>query len=260
MLSRAFAVLLAFLFILPLGAQAPSFDVASLKRSPPPPGDLININLGKVQHGELTMVNVSLADILRFAFTISNDQQIAGPDWMRNKSVRFDILAKAPPGTPDEQIRLMLQTLIQERFKLAYHREPRELSYMALAIGKQGSKLAAAQEGAENPRNKSWPYDIDSTHMSMQMLVTVLSRFLREPILDETGLKGYYVVKLTWAPDNVQPAGNPSEAPAPLAATDNTGPSIFRAVQTQLGLKLESRKGKMDVLVIDHADQVPVEN
>jgi uncharacterized protein (TIGR03435 family) len=260
MLSRAPAFVLLFLLALPLGAQAPAFDVASLKPSPPPPGDLININLGRVQHGELTMVNVSLADILRFAFTISNDQQIAGPDWIRNKSIRFDILAKAPPDTPDEQIRLMLQTLVRERFHFTYHREPRELSFMALAIGKQGSKLAAAEEGAEHPRNKSWPYDIDSTHMSMQMLVTVLSRFLREPILDETGLKGYYVVRLTWAPDTPQPVGNPAEAHPPLAAADNTGPSIYRAVQTQLGLQLEHRKQKVDVLVIDHADQVPAEN
>jgi uncharacterized protein (TIGR03435 family) len=258
MRSRPSTVLLGLLCALPLSAQGPAFAVASLKPSPPAAGDAININLGTVRHGELMMTNVTLADILRFAFTITNDEQIAGPDWMRNKNVRFDILAKAAPDTPNEQIRLMLQTLARERFKLVYHHEPRELTFLVLAIGKKGSKLVEAQQATETPGNRFWIGDIDTKGVSMQMLATVLSRFLREPILDETGLKGSYEVKLKWSPERPQ-TGNAAGGHPAAAPVDDAGPSIFSAVQT-LGLQLESRKGKLDVLVIDHADQVPVEN
>ena len=239
-------------------AQAPSFDVASLKPSPPTMGDTIRINLGTVLHGELRMTNVSLADILRFAFAITNDQQIAGPDWIKNKAIHFDIVAKAPPGTPIEQVRLMLQTLVAERFKLVYHREPRELSYLALSIGKKGSKLEAAEEGAPEGGSKYYIGDIDTKAVTMPMFATVISRFLREPVLDETGLKGYYAVHLKWTPERpLAPAG--AAGPAPTAA-DAEGPSIYDAVQSQLGLRLEGRKGKVDVIVVDSALQTPIAN
>src|ERR1039457_5193536 len=104
------------------GAQSrPAFDVASLKPSPPLTGDLININLGTARHGMLTLSNACLADCLRYAYSITNDDQIAGPDWIKFKDVHFEIEAKAPPGTPLPQLREMLRTLLTERFKLEYH-------------------------------------------------------------------------------------------------------------------------------------------
>ena len=210
------------------GAQSPAFDVASLKPAQLTPGqDTYRANLGTVRHGELTMINCTLADILRFAFAITNDEQFSGPDWIRNKGVRFDILAKAPPDTPEGQIRLMLQTLVKERFKLAYHREPKELSFLALEVSRKGPKLREAQEGSDASGNHFSIGGIVSNRVTMQMLTTVLSRFLREPILDITGLKGYYEVKLAWVPE-------PGQIGAPSGDTAD-GPNIFTAVQTQLG-------------------------
>jgi uncharacterized protein (TIGR03435 family) len=99
--SQGLPARLVLLCTLPAGAQPPSFDVGSLKPIPLTPGaDTYRANLGTIRHGELAMTNVTLADILRFAFAITNDEQIAGPDWIRNKMVRFDILAKAPPTRP----------------------------------------------------------------------------------------------------------------------------------------------------------------
>jgi uncharacterized protein (TIGR03435 family) len=255
--SRRFAVMLALLCA-PLasaqsGAQSPSFDVASLKPVQlTPRADTYRANLGAIRHGELTMTNVTLADILRFAFRITNDEQISGPDWIRNKMVRFDILARAPPDTPTDQLLLMLQTLLKERFQLAWHREQKVLSFLALEVGKNGSKLREAQEGTDSSGNKFFIGAIVSNRVTMQMLTTVLSRYLREPILDMTGLKGYYEVKLDWVPESGQLGAGPTDA--------GGGPTIFTAVQTQLGLTLRPQKRPMDVIVVDHAERVPVEN
>jgi uncharacterized protein (TIGR03435 family) len=239
------------------GAQAPSFDVASLKPVQLTPGaDTYRANLGTIRHGELTMTNVTLADILRFAFGITNDEQISGPDWIRNKSVRFDILAKAPPDTPSDQLLPMLQTLLKERFRLAYHREQKVLSFLALEVGKNGSKLHEAQEGTEPSGNQFYIGAIVSNRVTMQMLTTVLSRFLREPILDMTGLKGYYEVKLDWVPESGQLGAPATDAPA----DGGGGPTLFTAVQNQLGLTLKPQKRPMDVIVVDHAEKAPVEN
>src|SRR5579864_2253090 len=110
------------------GQASPAFEVATLKQSPPPPGDAININLGAVRNGTLTLANASLSDCLRFAYGLVSDAQLAGPDWLKSKAVRFDIVAKAPPDTPRDQFPLMLRPLLAERLKLAFHYEKRELS------------------------------------------------------------------------------------------------------------------------------------
>src|ERR1043166_4239312 len=91
-----------------LYAQLPTFEVASLKPVPLIPGNY-NANLGTARHGELTMTNVTLSDCLRYAYGITNDAQIIGPDWIRNKEVRFHITGKAAPDTPTDQLLLMLQ-------------------------------------------------------------------------------------------------------------------------------------------------------
>src|ERR1700736_3109869 len=110
-------LLVGFASVALVWAQAPSFEVASLKPSPPPAGDLYTANLGRVRHGELTMTNVTLSDCLRFAYGITNDLQISRPDWIKNKGVRFDILAKASPDTATDEFPLMLRSLLAERFQ-----------------------------------------------------------------------------------------------------------------------------------------------
>src|SRR5262245_3489137 len=118
---------LTFLAVLAMHGQAPMFEVASLKPSPPAVGNY-NANLGTARHGEVTMTNVTLSDCLRYAYGITNDAQIIGPEWIRNKEVRFHVTGKADPETPTHQLLLMLQNLLNERFQMVLHRERRDLT------------------------------------------------------------------------------------------------------------------------------------
>jgi uncharacterized protein (TIGR03435 family) len=146
----------------------------------------------------------------------------------------------------------MLQALLAERLKLALHREQKEFSYVALVPGKNRSKLHEAKPDAVlSAGNMAGPGPILSNQMSMERLAILLTRFERETVLDQTGLTGQFEIKLEWAPADGKSGAN-NDIPA--------GPSIFTALQEQLGLKLESRKGPLDVLVIDHAEQTPAEN
>ena len=119
----------------------PEFDVASLKPVVLDGADTYRANLLSIRNGILIQTNVTLADCLRAAYGIPTDDQIAGPDWVKNKSVRFNIEAKAPPDTPRDRELLMLQRLLEDRFQLVLHHEPRELSYLALIPAKGGPKM-----------------------------------------------------------------------------------------------------------------------
>jgi uncharacterized protein (TIGR03435 family) len=231
-------------------AAAPSFDVASLKPVQITVGDLYTANLGTARHGQVALTNATLSDCIRYAFGITNDAQIAGPDWIRSKEIRFDIAAKSAPETPLDQLLVMLQTLLTERFKLVFHREPRELSYLALTVGKNRARLEAGKEvqGALKPQILG---RIISPQMSMGKLAMLLSRFTRQTVIDQTGLQGSFDVNLVWTPEKLNASAEASEA---------AGPTIYTALQEQLGLKLESHKGPVEVLVIDHAEKVPLEN
>src|SRR5262245_18565102 len=142
MTSRA-ALLLALTGL--LNAQSPEFDVATVKLSPPPEGDRININLGHVLHGKVILSTVTLIDCVKFAYGLSSDVQLSGPDWIRREP-RFDIVAQAPPDTPRSRLLLMMQGLLAHRLQLHVHREDRELTYLALVRGKNGGKLVKAAE------------------------------------------------------------------------------------------------------------------
>ncbi len=237
-----------------------AFDVASLKPSPPAEGDKIYINLGTAKHGMLTLSNACLADCLRYAYSITNNEQIAGPDWIKFKDVRFEIEAKAPPDTPLPRLREMLQTLLTERFKLEYHTTQKSMSFIALVVGKNGPKVVEVAEDTDVSHNSlNVPGRIISNRMPMTTLVTLLSRFLGETVVDMTGLKGWYAVNLEWTPDPPESRRSPdSQAAAPIDIAP--GPTVFSAVESQLGMKLEHRKGPLDVMVIDHAERVPVGN
>jgi uncharacterized protein (TIGR03435 family) len=126
------------------------------------------------------------------------------------------------------------------------------MPFLALVIGKSGPKLATSTKENDPGRpNAAFGGRIASNRMSMQLLATLISRFERRTVVDMTGLKGNFEVHLEWTPDSQSTTISP-DAPR--------GASIFTAVQEQLGLKLESRKEPLDVLVVDHAEQVPTEN
>jgi len=240
---------IALAYIAAATLHAQTFEVASVKQAPLGNGDLYTINLGTIQHDTVTLGNASLADCIRFAYGLTSDYQLSGPDWIKSKEIRYDIVAKTPPNTPREEALQMMQKLLSERFKLAFHTEKRALSYYALAVSKNGSKMPAASDGpATPPTGVQGQLRIVNNSMLMSTVALLLSRYMRAFVVDETGLKGRFQVKLVWTPD---------DRPVP---EDQRGPSVFTAVQEQLGLKLEPRKGPMDVMVIDHAEKVPVEN
>jgi uncharacterized protein (TIGR03435 family) len=225
--------------------------VATLKLSPAPPGNLISINLGSFRNGRLTLTNVTLNDAIKFAYELVSDAQLEGPDW--TKIIRFDIVAQAPPETPLEQVHAMTRQLLAERLHLVLRHEQKVLPHLALVVGKGGAKLQAAkQDAAPNP-GPQVPGSIAHNQMSMAGLVSLLSRFERQTIMDQTGLRGLFEVRLEWAPDNIRP-------PDDNAGPPPDRPSLFAAVQEQLGLKLESRRGPLEVLIVEQAEKAPETN
>lgn len=230
--------------------------MATVKTSPPPQGNSININLGGFRNGVLRFTNASLSDCLKFAYDLVSDAQLSGPAWITSKEVRFDIVAQAAPETPRDQLPLMLQALLADRFKLAIHHEQQNLLFSALFPGKNGPKLRKAAPGLAQSNGISVRGHINGAAMPMSTLALLLSRFERETVINMTGLDGLYEVNLEWAPMEslASPGGTirPPESPA--------GPALSTALQEQLGLKLEGRKGPLDVLVVDHAEKVPSEN
>jgi uncharacterized protein (TIGR03435 family) len=229
--------------------RAQNFEVASVRVPQVVSGQPYNIDLGTIQHDAVTLTNVSLADCIKFAYGLSSDFQLSGPEWITSKEFRYDIVAKTAPGTTRDQALQMMRALLAERFKLALHREQRALSYYALVIAKGGPKMHEATDApASVPAGVQGQLRIISNRMPMSLVVTVLSRYMHAFVVDQTGLAGDFEVKLVWTPD---------DRPIPW---DERGPSVFTAVQEQLGLRLVSKKGPMDVLVVDRAEKTPAEN
>ena len=230
------------------------FEVATVKLSQPPAGDLININLGNILNGRLMLTNATVADCVKFAYGLAADAQLAGPDWIFTGAVRLDVVAQAPAATPREQMLAMLQELLAERIHLVSHREPREISYLALVVAKDGAKMEPADPATGPVNAPSGAGRIDSPRMPMATLARLLSRFERQTVIDRTGLAGFYRVKLEWSVERNRPPVEPGASEPPQ------GPALYSAIQRQLGLRLEARKGPVEVLVVDSASRTPVEN
>lgn len=232
-------------------AQPPAFDVASLKPSPPSETHYIDINLGTLKHGVVTLTNTTLSECLQFAYGLVSEEQIDGPDWIRDRHLRIDITAKTSPDTPRDQVLLMTQALLAERFRMELHREPRPVRHLELTVAKKGPRLPVSQEDAPPGTNNYSRGRLFYDRQSLHHVAVLLSRQLKQPVIDLTGLTGFYDVHLEWAPDDASPAETTGSEPLP---------DIFRAVEQQLGLHLESRNTPIDILVIDRADKVPIAN
>lgn len=191
-----------------------------------------------------------------------------GPAWLGDD--RFDVVAKAPAGTPTDTARLMLQKLLADRFHLAIHREQRTMPVFVMTVAKRGSKLMdAAGSGEPNCVPSITPYNVyhrDCHNMTMAQLVESLPGFAPlyftgRPVLDMTDLKGTYDFRLDWTPVNGGLAGlepsQPGEAPRTF---EMGGTTIFGTMEKNLGLKLEERKQPMPIIVIDNVDRVPTGN
>lgn len=230
--------------------SGPAFEVASVK----PDKSTTGVDRLQNSNGSLIIVNVALKRCIGLAYGIEDgrDYLLSGPEWL--ESERFDISAKYPPETPKADFQLMLQKLLEERFGLRTHHETREFAAYAMVVAKGGPKLQeAASPGAY--RFSAQPGRATGFSISMPMLAARLRRTpfsLDRQVVDMTGLYGVYDFTLTWSPDGAASA-RPSDSPE--------GPSLFTAIQEQLGLKLEFRKSiPLDVLVIDHVERVPVAN
>jgi uncharacterized protein (TIGR03435 family) len=237
----------------------PAFDVASLKPvqpSPPYPFDP-----GSIRHGTVTLTNATLSQCLRFALNINNDSQIAGPAWIKpsNPSLLFTIVAKAPPETTKDQVRLMMLNLLTERFNLKLHHEEREIRYVELTVDKRGLMLRESDPKSSAPGNEVHFGRIVWHGASMETLIILLKTFTSTPIVDSTGLKGSYDIKLEWTA-RPQPGEPAAAGVADPSASIAERPAFWDAVHEQLGLKAETRRGRMDVVVVDSADKMPRAN
>lgn len=239
-------------------SSAPAFEVATIKPSNPEArGSGFWINDDNI---ELTGMPVTM--LLQFAYNLSSgstNQIIGGPVWIG--SSKFDINAKEDPQLAakidklprEEQLatqRQMVQALLAERFELKVHHETRDLRVLALTVAKGGPKLTQTKPGEEN---ESWmglrssKGKIEGRGATIKMLVGNLSpkpEIGGRLVVDETGLKGKYDFELNWSPQNL----------TSQAGDDTAGPSLFAALQEQLGLKVEDRKSPVDCIVIDHVE------
>jgi len=226
-------------------ALAVAFEVATVKVSPPAPlGSPIAINLGTFLNGTLTMGNVTLTECLQFAYEVPSQDQIIGPDWLNSRETRFDIAAKAPPETTAAMARQMLKTLLAERLNVRLHVEQRPFSFAALVVAKSGMKMMPAVAGETRPGSGA-PGRIFGRQMPMATLASLLSRFEKQLVIDKTGLTGRYQLTLEWATEN---------------GPNRDGPSLQSALEEQLGLRLESRREPLDVIVVESASRVPTDN
>jgi uncharacterized protein (TIGR03435 family) len=266
-----------------LAAQAPeplpSFEVASVKQNTS--GDSRS-PMRTQPGGRLIVTNARVKGLVAVAFSMANPESLidsrvlGGPDWI--DSERYDIVAKSStefrpsPDGPDPQMILMLRSLLQERFNLKTHRETRELPVYELVLARADRRLgpemrkpaadcdAAIAAGIPPPRQPGepppcglmgGPARIIAGGATMQQLVASLSNRVERPVVDKTGLAGRFAFTLVWTPDRI-----PTEAPPPgVPPIDPNGPSIFTALPEQLGLKLESAKGPVDVLIIDSVER-----
>jgi uncharacterized protein (TIGR03435 family) len=237
----------------------PRFDVAVIR---PNPGDTTGHShiWSSASDGNFKAQNVTAMELVRYAFGMPETRITGGPSWMR--SAKWDMEAKSDPATDAqlrgldsaparEQKQHMLQALLTDRFGLRVHQETRELPIYALVVAKGGPRFQPSKINGTTVNNGNASITVTGTDHTVALLAEQLSRSLGRIVVDQTGLDGRFELSLKWTPDDAA-AGSGT-------ALAETGPSIFTAIQEQLGLKLESRKGPVPILVIDHID-LPSQN
>jgi uncharacterized protein (TIGR03435 family) len=235
-------------------ASGPAFEVASVKLNK------TGVRGGQLDtgSGRLTITNIPLRTCIKAAFGLQDYQLSGGTASIEDE--RYDIVAKAESPVGDDQLTLMLRRLLADRFQLKFHRVPKEMQGYALVVGKNGPKLHEV-ELAGKGWSRNGVGSIDGQEVSMARLAEILAGRLGHPVVDVTGIKGVFDLKLSWTPDPAM-VRNPTENKETLAVesmSDPSGPSIFSALQEQLGLRLEARKVPGEIIVIDHVER-PSEN
>jgi uncharacterized protein (TIGR03435 family) len=257
------ALLIVSLAAPALWAQsAPAFEVASVK--PAVQDDRNGISFFCYPGGRITVTKFTLKQLVEIAYDVQPHEVLGVPQWMDVD--RFDIEARpaatseaskdrpvSPKSPPSPEVRRMVQTLLADRFQLKLHRETRESPVLILVATKGGHKLTPTQKPDERPfvgvyrtgsvEQPAITIILAGNNAPVSLLTTELARRFKRPVFDKTELKGSYDFRVEFAAqdDPAQPA-----------------PSIYAAMQEQLGLKLESGKGQAEVLVIDHVQKLAV--
>jgi uncharacterized protein (TIGR03435 family) len=229
-------------------AQVPEarFEVASIRPSSP---DEVAAGWSGCQDspGLVRCTNVTLKRCIVGAYVVGADRVLSGPDWIDTD--HFQITARTNQPIGEKDLMAMLQTLLAERFKLALHRESRLGATMVLEVAKKGSKLQPASTGKSSYNNAH--ERLDATSITMADFAEILSRNLKLPVVDRTGLTGAFNFTLRWKVD--ERIENRDDAVADLRWQVST------AIAQQLGLTLKSKRMPVEMLVIDHAEK-PSEN
>ena len=215
---------------------APAFDAASVK-----PTDANDHGTRRISPGRFTLTATPLRGFITRAYGLRGEQIVGGPAWIESDLWSIAAEAEGQPG--EAQMNLMLRTLLEDRFKLKVRRETREVNLYALRVAKGGPKLKESSDGDGERYLRIYPpkdnlSTMDGHRAPIAYLVDRLWSLLRRPVMDQTGLKGEYDLKIEWADDDHREAG----------------PDLLGAVQT-LGLKLEPGKGPLEVLVVERAEK-----
>lgn len=244
----------------PVATAPPVFEAATIKQNKSGSSS----SESRFDHGRFIAINVLLKNLMQYsAYGTPQPRILGGPKWLNSQ--RFDIEAKADSSVIDQmktlsrdrrklQMQAMFQQLLADRFKLSVHWDTRELPVYALVVAKSGSKLHVSTESDGGTSASSGQFTAKGITLAemAQSLTQELSTELGRVVIDKTGIAGRYDVTLKWTPDT-------DGASADNRTENSSGPSIFTAMQEQLGLKLESAKSPVQVLVIDHVE-MPSEN
>jgi uncharacterized protein (TIGR03435 family) len=247
---RIFQMLAPLAFVVLANAQAPSFEVASIKPNLTGGG----ISSIRLTAGRVSMENVSLKKVILNAYGIPDDREymLDGPNWLLTE--HFDIDAIFGANTPLPQVQLMIQTMLSERFKLALHRETRQLPAYSLIVAKNGPRIRPVGEDGQ-ARTSGGNGHFTATKITMSKFADLIARQAGLPVVDATGLQGVFDFTLDWSPA----ADIKMSADAAAVPSDGKA-SLFTALQEQLGLRLESGKGPVEILVVDRIEKTPTAN
>lgn len=266
-------------------ARPRKFEVASIRQNE---SAKARMSIRPGLHGRFSATNATVSGLLSWAYSVPDYRIIGGPSWIRSKGYDIEAKVEAEQETTHALFQSRLQALLADRFKLRIHHESREYPIYELLIAKNGPKIQETKSGSCVAPNLTAPARrppagepsqcgllwvsrgrITGALIPLSNLTGALSHILKEPVLDKTGLSGRYDIHLEWVPDEVpEPlsAKSVSSHPAEASPADEApelvpllGPSLPQALQDQCGLKLESRKGPVDVIVIDHVER-PSEN
>jgi uncharacterized protein (TIGR03435 family) len=222
-----------------IAQQSASFEIASIKPNPAGPEGGFSEDISR--DGRFTARNLTVWNLLRFSYKLTDLQIVGSPGWLKTQG--FDIQAQPASPVAREDVFKMMQTLLKDRFALKAHTETRDSPAFNLTVASGGSKLLPANsEGARTTQMGN----LNTSSMTVTSLCQILEFELGRPVRDRTGLQGAYAIKLQWSSDRVR-------------VPDTTLPSLTTAVQEQLGLRLDSVRNPVEVLVIDSIQQ-PSEN